>query len=105
MTIFNWHKNKAKICEFGRLEDSLTRDRTVCGIDSKEMRERLIRDSKWTLKNDALVENDFLAVMHERNLTNLFMGSSSMSLPIGTNGKLLAAIGKFPHVPGKLIIG
>ena len=105
MTIFNWHKNKAKICEFGRLEDSLTRDRTVCGIDSKEMRERLIRDSKWTLKNDALVENDFLAVMHKRNLTNLFMGSSSMSLPIGNNGKLLAAIGKFPHVPGKLIIG
>ena len=105
MTIFNWQKNKAKICEFGRLEDSWTRDRTVCGIDSKEMRERLIRDSKWTLKNDALVENDFLAIMHERNLMNFFMGSSNLSLPIGTNGKLLASIGKFPHVLGKLIIG
>ena len=28
-----------------------------------------------------------------------------MSLPIGTNGKPLAAIDNFPHVTGKLMIG
>ena len=28
-----------------------------------------------------------------------------ISLPIGTNGKLLAAIGKFPNAIGKLMIG
>ena len=30
---------------------------------------------------------------------------SRISLPIGTNGKLLAAIGKFPNGIGKLVIG
>lgn len=46
-------KNKAKTCDFGNLEDSLVRDRIVCGIDSKEMRERLLRDSDLTLTKAA----------------------------------------------------
>ena len=46
-------KSKAKTCEFGSLEDSLIRDRIVCSIDSKEMRERLLRDSELTLNKAA----------------------------------------------------
>lgn len=30
-----------KTCDFGRLLDSLIRDRIVCGIDSSSLRERL----------------------------------------------------------------
>ena len=41
-------KNKAK-----SLEDCLIHDRIVCGIDSKEMRERLRRDSELTLSKAA----------------------------------------------------
>ena len=33
------------------------------------------------------------------------MGGPRISLPIGTNGKPLAAIGKFPNSIGKLMIG
>ena len=40
---------KGKTCKFGSLEDSLICDRIVFGIDSKEIRERLLRDSKLTL--------------------------------------------------------
>ena len=43
-------KNKAKIYKFEGLEDSLIHDRIACGVDSKEMRERLLRDSKLILK-------------------------------------------------------
>ena len=41
-------KNKAK-----SLEDCLILDRIVCGIESKEMRERLRRDSELTLSKAA----------------------------------------------------
>ena len=33
------------------------------------------------------------------------VGGPRISLPIGTNGKPLAAIGKFPNAIGKLMIG
>ena len=33
------------------------------------------------------------------------LGDTHISLPIGTNGKPLAAIGKFPNAVGKLMIG
>ena len=46
-------KNKAKTCGFRSLEDSLILDRIVCGIYSKEMRERLLRDSELTLNKAA----------------------------------------------------
>ena len=36
-------RGQAKSCEFGTLEDSLIRDRVVCGIDEKSVRERLLR--------------------------------------------------------------
>ena len=52
-------KNKAKACEFRSLEDSLIRDRIVCGIDSKEMRERLLRDSELTLNKAANIVRAF----------------------------------------------
>ena len=52
-------KNKAKTCEFGSLEDSLIRDRIVCGIYSKEMRERLLRDSELTLNKAANIVRAF----------------------------------------------
>ena len=42
-------QNKAKSCEFGTLADSLIRDHVVCGIDSKPVRERLLRDNELTL--------------------------------------------------------
>ena len=42
--------NKAKTCEFGTLQDSLIKDRIVCGIDDKSIRERLLRDSDLTLE-------------------------------------------------------
>ena len=42
-------KNKAKTCEFYDLEESLIRDRIVCGIDAKEIRERLLRVYELTL--------------------------------------------------------
>ena len=43
-------RNKAKTCEFGTLQDSLIKDRIVCGIDDKSIRERLLRDNDLTLK-------------------------------------------------------
>ena len=38
-------------------------------------------------------------------LSTLRCYGTRISLPIGTNGKLLAAIGKFPIAIGKLMIG
>ena len=46
-------KSKAKTCEFGSLEDNLIHDRIVCVIDSKETRERLLRDSESVLNKAA----------------------------------------------------
>ena len=43
-------RNKAKTCEFGTLQDSLIKDRIVCGIDDKSIRERLLRDNDLTLE-------------------------------------------------------
>ena len=37
--------------------------------------------------------------------TQLLKYFSHISLPTGNNGKVLAAIGKFPNVIGKLMIG
>ena len=42
-------RNKATTCEFGSLQDSLIKDRIVCGIDNKSVRERLLRDNDLTL--------------------------------------------------------
>ena len=42
-------KNKARTCEFGILENSLIRDRIICGLDDKTIRERLLRDNTLTL--------------------------------------------------------
>ncbi|KAI5611206.1 hypothetical protein C0J50_11869, partial [Silurus asotus] len=43
-------KLRAKSCEFGQLQESLIRDRVVCGITSDAMRERLMREVDITLK-------------------------------------------------------
>ena len=42
-------RNKATTCEIGSLQDSLIKDRIVCGIDDKSVRERLLRDNDLTL--------------------------------------------------------
>ena len=39
-------RQKAKTCEFGTLQDSLIKDRIVCGIDSDRVRERLLRNNE-----------------------------------------------------------
>ena len=46
-------KTKTKTCEIGQLEDSLIRNRIVCSTDSKEMRERVLRDSELMLTKAA----------------------------------------------------
>ena len=43
-------RSKAKTCEFGDLQDSLIRDRIVCGIDDNNTRERLLRNNALTLE-------------------------------------------------------
>ncbi|XP_039870493.1 uncharacterized protein LOC120723214 [Simochromis diagramma] len=43
-------KLRAKSCEFGQLQESLIRDRVVCGITSDAMRERLLREDDITLE-------------------------------------------------------
>lgn len=43
-------KLRAKSCEFGLLQESLIRDRIVCGITSDAMREKLLREGDVTLK-------------------------------------------------------
>ena len=43
-------KNKASLCEFSTLKDSLIRDRIVCGIRSGEVKARLLRDPDLTLE-------------------------------------------------------
>lgn len=43
-------RTKAKSCEFGTLHDSLIRDRIVCGIDNKNVRQRLLRNNELTLE-------------------------------------------------------
>ena len=42
-------RNKATTCEFDSLQVSLIKDRIVCGIDDKSVRERLLRDNDLTL--------------------------------------------------------
>ena len=42
-------RNKVTTCEFGSLQDSLIKDRIVCGIDNKSVREYLLRDNDLTL--------------------------------------------------------
>ncbi|KAK3084719.1 hypothetical protein FSP39_017965 [Pinctada imbricata] len=46
-------KNKAQKCEFGTLNDSLIKDRIVCGITDESCRARLLRENDLTL-NKAL---------------------------------------------------
>ena len=46
-------KTKTKTCEIGSLEDSLIRNGIVCSTDSKEMRERVLRDSELMLTKAA----------------------------------------------------
>lgn len=43
-------RNKAKSCEYGTLQDSLIKDRIVCGIDNNIVRERLLRNTELTLE-------------------------------------------------------
>lgn len=43
-------KNKAALCEFGTLKESLIRDRIVCGVKSDEVRARLLRDPDLSLQ-------------------------------------------------------
>ena len=43
-------KLKAKDCEFGNLTDSLVKDRIVCGIINKDIREQFLQDADLTLK-------------------------------------------------------
>lgn len=43
-------KLRAKSCEFGQLQESLIRDRVVCGITSDRMREILLREVDITLE-------------------------------------------------------
>ena len=38
-------KSQAKTCNFGALQDELTRDRLVCGINSKSVRCALLKDT------------------------------------------------------------
>ena len=38
----------AKTCEFGDITDSLIKDRIVCGLDDKTVREKLLRDNELT---------------------------------------------------------
>ena len=45
----------------------------------------------------------FLEISENKNTEYLI--HTCISLPIGTNGKPLAAIGKFPNATGKLIFG
>ena len=42
-------RNTAKTCKFGDITDSLIKDRIVCGLDDKTVRERLLRDNELTL--------------------------------------------------------
>lgn len=41
---------KAKTFKLGTLHDSLIKDRIVCGLDSKNVRERLLRNNELTLE-------------------------------------------------------
>ena len=45
-------RTKAKTCEFVTLQDSLIKDRIVCGIDSKGIRERLLRNRNSNRKSE-----------------------------------------------------
>ncbi|XP_071944705.1 uncharacterized protein [Antedon mediterranea] len=42
-------KNKSKTCEFGEIEESLIRDRIVCGLLDNQLRERLLREDDLNL--------------------------------------------------------
>ncbi|XP_069109676.1 uncharacterized protein [Argopecten irradians] len=43
-------KTKAATCEFSTLQDSLIRDRIICGIRNVHLRERLLREKDLTLE-------------------------------------------------------
>ena len=44
-------KQKASLCEFGELKDSLIRDRIVCGIRNDTVRARLLRERELALQS------------------------------------------------------
>ena len=64
-------RSKAKTCEFGELQNSLIRDRIVCGIDNNAVRERLLRDNALTLdKAISTVRAAETSQAQVKNLTN-----------------------------------
>ncbi|RXN08425.1 retrotransposon-like family member retr-1 [Labeo rohita] len=64
-------KNKAKDCEFGRLNDDLIKDRIVCGVNNDTVRARLLRETDLNLAKavDICRANEItqshLKVLHE----------------------------------------
>ena len=48
-------RNKARTCKFENLQDSPVHDRTVSGIDNKNIRERLLCDNNMTLDRAAAI--------------------------------------------------
>lgn len=62
-------RSKAKTCEFGDLQDSLIRDRIVCGIDDNNTRERLLRNNALTLEKSTPSELPKQARLKHKNST------------------------------------
>ena len=91
---------KAKTCEFGTLNDSLIRDRVVCGIVDDKVRARLLRETDLTLQkaidicraneitskqvktlaNEGAITADINAIQHSKDATKKKLKSRDQNL-------------------------
>lgn len=73
-------KNKARECEFGELEQSLIKDRLICGIRDDTVRRRLLRESDLTLVKaiDACRSNEATAEQMQHLNQDLPKGASAV---------------------------
>ena len=44
-------RHKAQTCDYGELKDSLTRDRIVVGINSTQLKEKMLQDKDLSLES------------------------------------------------------
>ena len=77
-------RTKVKTCEFGTLHNSLIRDRIVCGIDNKNVRQRLLHNNELTL--EAAI-NDIRAAETSKTRTEALTNPAVEAAAVNVNSK------------------
>ncbi|KAF7643184.1 hypothetical protein LDENG_00243950, partial [Lucifuga dentata] len=78
-------KLKAKTCNFGMLQDSLSRDQLVFGINDKKVRERLLRETELTLAGAVKIcHASELALQHAKTFSDGVREADKNSAAVAT---------------------